>query len=343
MSSDDKMNVDIDPDMGISTAQSAILDMMTSSDDDKSNDSDERVDESDVEEIETEGEALEEFADEDAEAEALDADDTDAELDDDEQESEELAAAETYTVKVAGEDVEVELDELLNGYSRQADYTKKSQALAQERTQFQQDRDAVTLERQQYAQLLGALQQQLTVTDEPAPDFDRLYEEDPIEATKLERKWREKTAAKQEKLQAIQLEQQRVEAANRQMFEQNMQQMLAAEVEKLPTVIPEWRNDSIANREREELRQYLLDAGVAEEEMQSLVRANHIAVLRKAMLYDKGQTRVKNAKNRKSKSVRPGAKGSQQRPTSKLQKNARQRLAKSGRIDDAAGLIESML
>ena len=343
MSSDDKMNVDIDPDMGISTAQSAILDMMTSSDDDKFSDSDERVDESDVEEIETEGEALEEFADEDAEAEALDADDTDAELDDDEQESEELAAAETYTVKVAGEDVEVELDELLNGYSRQADYTKKSQALAQERTQFQQDRDAVTLERQQYAQLLGALQQQLNVTDEPAPDFDRLYEEDPIEATKLERKWREKTAAKQEKLQAIQLEQQRVEAANRQMFEQNMQQMLAEEVGKLPTVIPEWRNDETANREREELRQYLLDAGVAEEEMQSLVRANHIAVLRKAMLYDKGQTRVRNAKKGKSKSVRPGAKGSQQRPTSKLQKNARQRLAKSGRIDDAAGLIESML
>lgn len=340
--SDDKMNVDIDPDLGISTAQSAILDMMTSSDDDKSNDSDERVDESDVEEeIETEGEALEEFADEDAEA--LDGDDIDADLDDDEQEPEELVAAETYTVKVAGEDVEVELDELLNGYSRQSDYTKKSQALAQERTQFQQDRDAVTLERQQYAQLLGALQQQLNMTDEPAPDFDRLYEEDPIEATKLERKWREKTAAKQEKLQAIQLEQQRVEAANQQMFQANMQQMLQEEVGKLPSVIPEWRNDDTANREREELRQYLLDAGVAEEEMQSLVRANHIAVLRKAMLYDKGQTRVKNAKKGKSKSVRPGAKSAQQRPTSKLQKNARQRLAKSGRIDDAAGLIESML
>jgi len=341
VSTDDKMNVDIDPDLGISTAQSAILDMMTSSDDDKSNDSDERVDESQVEEIETEGEAQEEFADEDAEA--LDADDTDADLDDDEQESEELAAAETYTVKVAGEDVEVELDELLNGYSRQSDYTKKSQALAQERSAYQQERDAVTLERQQYAQLLGALQQQLTVTDEPAPDFDRLYEEDPIEATKLERKWREKTAAKQEKLQAIQLEQQRVEAANQQMFQANMQQMLAEEVGKLPSVIPEWRNDETANREREELRQYLLDAGVAEEEMQSLVRANHIAVLRKAMLYDKGQTRVKNAKKGKSKSVRPGAKSAQQRPTSKLQKNARQRLAKSGRIDDAAGLIESML
>lgn len=38
-----------------------------------------------------------------------------------------------FKVKVDGEDVEVTLDELLNGYSRRADYTKKTMAVAQER------------------------------------------------------------------------------------------------------------------------------------------------------------------------------------------------------------------
>lgn len=41
-----------------------------------------------------------------------------------------------YTVKVDGADVEVTLDELTNGYSRQADYTRKTQALAAEREQL---------------------------------------------------------------------------------------------------------------------------------------------------------------------------------------------------------------
>lgn len=43
-----------------------------------------------------------------------------------------------YKVKVDGEELEVPLNELLNGYMRQADYTRKTQALAQERKQFGQ-------------------------------------------------------------------------------------------------------------------------------------------------------------------------------------------------------------
>lgn len=44
---------------------------------------------------------------------------------------------ETVTVTVDGEEIEVTLDELRNGYSRQADYTKKTQALAAERERLQ--------------------------------------------------------------------------------------------------------------------------------------------------------------------------------------------------------------
>lgn len=40
---------------------------------------------------------------------------------------------ELYTVKVQGQEMQVPLNELLNGYMRNADYTRKSQALAEER------------------------------------------------------------------------------------------------------------------------------------------------------------------------------------------------------------------
>jgi len=42
-----------------------------------------------------------------------------------------------YTIKVDGEEIEVTLDELLNGYSRQSDYTRKTQELAQQRQQLE--------------------------------------------------------------------------------------------------------------------------------------------------------------------------------------------------------------
>lgn len=42
-----------------------------------------------------------------------------------------------YTIKVDGEEIEVTLDELLNGYSRQSDYTRKTQEIAQERQRLQ--------------------------------------------------------------------------------------------------------------------------------------------------------------------------------------------------------------
>ena len=337
----DRIEGNDSPDLGISSAQSAILDMLTPSDEDTANDSSERVDESLVG-----GEAFDETEEEYAAEEALDSEDEEVELDDDEQESDEFESDDTvFTVKVNGQEIEVGLDELKAGYSRQSDYTKKSQALSEERRSFEQDRDAVLLERQQYAQLLGALQQQLNGMDEPAPDFDRLYDEDPIEATRLERQWQQRQSAKQQKMQAIQLEQQRVQEANRQYQIQTMQQILQEEVQRLPEVIPEWRNDEVAAREREELREYLINSGVAEEELQALVRANHIKVLRKAMLYDKGQKRVQRAAKdgRRSKVVRPGSSQAQSKPGSRRQKSARQRLARSGRLDDAAHLLESML
>jgi len=336
----DRIEGNDSPDMGISSAQSAILDMLTPSDEDTANDSSERVDES------LEGEAFDETEEEYAAEEALDSEDEEVELDDDEQESDELESDDTvFTVKVNGQEIEVGIDELKAGYSRQSDYTKKSQALSEERRSFEQDRDAVLLERQQYAQLLGALQQQLNGMDEPAPDFDRLYDEDPIEATRLERQWQQRQSAKQQKMQAIQLEQQRVQEANRQYQMQTMQQILQEEVQRLPEVIPEWRDNDVAAKEREELREYLINSGVAEEELQALVRANHIKVLRKAMLYDKGQKRVQRAAKdgRRSKTVRPGSSQAQSKPGSRRQKSARQRLARSGRLDDAANLLESML
>lgn len=117
----------------------------------------------------------------------------------DEETEEEEKPAEVYTVKVDGKEVEVTLDELQKGYSRTQDYTRKTQQIAETRKQVEAEASAIRAEREQYAQLLGALKQQLESTEAPV-DMDRLYNEDPIEWVRQSEVMRQK----QDKLAAIQ-------------------------------------------------------------------------------------------------------------------------------------------
>ena len=342
---DDRIDSAEDGTYSVGAAQAEILKMLEP-DEGTSDDSEEAVDESEVD-LEAEGEAS---GDEDFEEELLEAEsdqfEDDAELDDDEEDSQsESNADEVFTVKVDGEEIEVSgLDELKAGYSRQADYTKKSQALAEERNHFTQDRDAVVLERQQYAQLLGALQTQIQVGDDgQQPDFDQLYDADPIEAARQERQWNKRQNERANKLAAIQGEQARVADANLKENEQQMQTVLNQEVVRLPDLIPSWKDPKIAERESAELRKYLEESGISEEEMGSLVRASHISVLRKAMLFDRGKKQVRKAKAKRKNTVQPGSRSSQSKPSTKRAKAQRQRLAKTGKLHDATALIESLL
>ena len=95
-----------------------------------------------------------------------------------------------YAVKVDGSEQEVTLDELMKGYSRQSDYTKKTQELAEGRkaieqlyAQYNSEIHALQQERQQYMDTLtniisnqgGELEKFANV------DWDALRENDPIE------------------------------------------------------------------------------------------------------------------------------------------------------------------
>ena len=130
-----------------------------------------------------EDESLEEDTEEEAEAD---------EAEEESEETDEEAEEEfLYAVKVDGGEQEVTLDELMKGYSRQSDYTKKTQELAQGRKaieqlygQYNSEIGALQQERQQYVWsfitsctdiLLSGLEQYNNI------DWETLKQEDPIE------------------------------------------------------------------------------------------------------------------------------------------------------------------
>ena len=100
-----------------------------------------------------------------------------------------------YSVTVDGTDLSVNLEELIQGYQRNADYTRKTQELAQERNQssefVERSKKDVEAKLQKLDQLNNAAQAQLQ-QEYAEVDFEKLYDEDPVEAARLEHKMRRK-------------------------------------------------------------------------------------------------------------------------------------------------------
>lgn len=251
----------------------------------------------------------------------------------------------TFRVKVNGEEIEVTEDELLNGYSRQQDYSRKTQELAERRKQIEALEAEIETERSQYAQLLPALKQQLEQQVQQEPDWDALYERDPIEATKLERQWRQVKEQRQAQIEAVEAEQKRLTEIQQQKFQAEQQRYLQEQQRKLPELIPEWKDTKRAQTESQELRDYLISSGFSEQDVSGITNAQVVAMARKAMMFDKGQTVVRKAKEQPKKgpkTLKAGSRGTQPRKRGDLDK-AQQRLRQTGRVADAASIIKSLL
>jgi len=284
-----------------------------------------------------EGAAVDEELLSDADA---DGEETDTEQSEENEESEEEEQPQVFTVKVDGKEVEVTLDELQKGYSRTQDYTRKTQQIAEVRKQTEAELQAVRAEREQYAQLLGALEAQIQQAAQPNIDWDRLYQEDPIEWVRQRELMREN----QEKNAAIQSEKQRLSQLSQQEQLQQRNQILQQEQEALIAAIPEWKDPKKAAAEKAMLVQFGQKAGFSPDELKNVLDHRAVVMLRKAALYDQMMSKrgqIKPVTNNGPKPAKPGAAGRVSSNTEAMR--AQQRLAKTGRVDDAADAIFKLL
>jgi hypothetical protein len=126
------------------------------------------VEEEDTQEAEVE-ESEEEVEDEAEEGEEAD-NDTEEDDDSEYEDEEEVEEEQTFTVKAAGEEKQVTLDELKKSYQLGSDYTKKTQELAEQRKVIETEAKAIIEARQvrdEYSQRLQALEQFLVSNEAP--------------------------------------------------------------------------------------------------------------------------------------------------------------------------------
>jgi len=254
-----------------------------------------------------------------------------------------------YAVTINGEEHTIPLDELLKGYSRHSDYTRKTQELSEQRrgmeqyhNQWNAEIQQIQAERQQYVNALqnvvedsmGALDQFGTV------DWESLKNENPLEYITKRDEFRET----QERVRQVQFQQQQTHQAYQQEAQRNHKRVLQEEHGKLVDVLPEWKEAESRQKLGSEIKAYAISQGYSPEEIKSLVDHRSLLVLNKAMKFDKAsspdvvQKKVKN----KPRVIRAGsprtkADAGKQKRTTKMK-----RLRSSGHVDDAASILEDM-
>jgi hypothetical protein len=259
----------------------------------------------------------------------------------DEEYEEEAPRDEKFVVKVDGKEIEVPKDELIRGYQREADYTRKTQKLAEERKLVESEFQQVRGEREQYSQILGQLQQKLQEFEPPEPDWNRLEVEDP---TEYARQWTTHQRRQQQRY-AVQAEQQRLNQMQQAEQQKHLQQVMAQEVASLKEKIPEWSSPEKAKAEGKALLEYGQNLGFSEQELSTITDSRALLALHKAWKYDQMMSKRPEfqAKIKKApKMVSPGSAGSVSSKSSDLN-NAKKRLAQTGSVRDAASLFEKFI
>ena len=304
-------------------------------------------------EEDTQEEAVIEEAEESIEPEVDDFDEQDEELVDEEEleyddeedgeeetEVEEVEEQPVYRVTVDGSEIEVTQDELINGYSRQQDYTRKTQELANQRKTIEQQAQELAQRDAIYAQLLPKLEAQLKGELVNEPDWDSLYNDDPIAFVREKQLWDEK----KEKLKAAEAENARLQQESYAQQQQLIAQQVQEGQQRILEIIPEWKNAEVAQKEKLAIRDYGINVlGYTPQEMDAIYDYRALLGLRNAWLNSKTveATKKKPTQKAPARVARPGT--TTRKKSVAPAKRAKQVLAKSGKVQDAAKVFEQFL
>lgn len=262
-----------------------------------------------------------------------------------EDEPDELSAEETenvYTLDIEGKKVEVTEAELLKGYRRQGDFTRKFQELAEQRKATETQQQQYMQATQHYVETVQALQNQLQEQgfEEPNPELEEV---DPVGYLAA----KDKARTRREQMQQLEDAKQRSIQEHRQQQSQQFQHLVQAENDKLLEQIPEWKDPKVSKSERTALKDYGVSQGFTEQEMNGVADHRAVLLMRKAMAYDelKGQGAPRTKKVRKAtKTIRSAgnsAANSAGSSVKRREKKALERLNKSGSIDSAVDYLLS--
>ena len=248
--------------------------------------------------------------------------------------AEETQVTDLHQVTVNGEKIDVNLDELKAGYQKDADYRRKTEELAIEKRQLTSDKDRLTKDYSTKLENLNNLTATLNAeasSELNSKELDKLFDEDPNEAAKIERKIRrrrETIAQAQRKLRSNQ--------------EDQFQEILREEQKKVALKHPDFGDPIKGSSLKTNMRNYLLGRHFNEQEINQVYDSRMFDVIMDAMTHQNAQKlkpTLVSKKVKPAKVIKSGIKETKDEQTSKVRLDKINRLKRSGNPRDATDLL----
>ena len=244
-----------------------------------------------------------------------------------------------HQIIVNGEKIEVDLEELKAGYQKDADYRRKTEEIAIEKRQLQSESDRLKNEYSTKMDDLNSLTATLNAelnSELNSKELDKLYEEDPTEAAKLERKLRRRREGLQQSQQKLKRHQ-----------EQEFQKILTEEQRKVAIKHPEIADPLKGATVKTNMRNYLFQRGFSDQEISGIYDSRMFDVVMDGMKFLNSARPVKTNFAKKivkpSQVVKPGVKSTKDEKDSKSRLAQIKTLKKSGNTKDAVNLLKGYL
>ena len=255
---------------------------------------------------------------------------------------------ELFDITVNGKSQRVSLDELKEGYSKGSDYTKKTMELSNQRRSLDSELDAVSKDkeavkqmRDEYAQKLQVVEQNLQTDDNI--DWVTLAQTDPTDYAVKKAEY----DRKKEQQLYIQQEKQKLAQEQRKEQERIYQNHIENERGKLIEAMPIFGDQKKAPKLMKDISEFAMKQGYTEQEVSMVVDHRAVRTLHDAMKYNQ----LLEKKNLQGKKVKPisrvvssEGKNNTRSTDKQLRVNDRMKqLKKSGNVKDAQKVLSAML
>jgi hypothetical protein len=251
-----------------------------------------------------------------------------------------------FTVKVDGEELEVNQAELIKGYQLEKNYTKKSQQLAAEKQELATLKLQLEEERGKYLQINQEIAQQRNVELNKAvaelATIDR--HDDPIGYVQKQLDVQDIERGLQEQRAAYEYAQ----TAEQQQNQGRMQEYLHAQDVELSASLAGW-NDPVENQAiKAGITRFATQQGYSEGELAGISSARDIIVLNKARMYDESMEKKagvgkKRTPQKASPKVRASTPATQGTTKARAIKAKREQAKRSGKVKDAQSLMMDLM
>ena len=267
-----------------------------------------------------------------------DDDETDEDEDDDE-DDEPLAASDDQIVDIAvnGESKQVSVKDLKRLYGQEASLTKKSQDLATQRKQSEQQ---LAITQMSYQKLL----ERAEARHKPYADIDMLVASREMDAETFTQ-LRQDAKQAEDDLKFLQEESGQLVSQAQQQHQEATKEAAAECVKVLEEQLPEWGNELYSD-----IRDYAVKSGLPKEQVDQYTDPQVIMLINKARLYDQSKQSAKSkkakAKLSKSKSGKKVLSSKKAPPSRKSIQKAKQQkqldgLSSAKDLDDIADVLMS--